>query len=411
MLLTSVAFAQSAESLLRDGLTALERGDTDQALANLESAAERGPDDFRPWMGLAQARRVSGDPGGAEDAINRALEAAPKTPQIAHAFAMYYAEGGEFDKAADLEARYARSVPDDRDVYLRTATWYLQAGRADLAAEFARSGLEKASRAELYDVLAKALAELGQIEEAERAFRAGIEAKPYDEDLRYNLGYLFLQAGEHDKAVEAFEQARAVFDKSPRIELGIGVARYGQRRFGEAIGAFLQVSRLAPAFEQPHYFLGVSLEHAAERLPEVRERLEAFAEARPGHYLGPFLLAKAKLAQTGPRASPEALEEAAGLLRTSIERQAEFWESHFELGVVLERMRRYQPARESLERAIELSPASTTPRYRLARVLTRLGERDAAREQQAKHDELVSRQRAELLGGMDSNPPASAPAR
>ena len=378
VLATAVAvapvLADEAGEAVRAGFEALNEQRFPEAVERLETAVRLDPSNPQSWIGLAQARRLSGDADGAEAAIARLLTDFPPSPVLAHG----------------------------------VATYYLQSGNPVRAAEVARSGLERGPHVELFDVLGKALTENGEVEQAERAFRSAIELRPYDEDLRYNLGYLFLRTANYDEAVAAFEEARAVFDKSPRIELGVGVARYAQRRFGDAIDAFLRVSRLAPGFEQPHYFLGAALEHAADRLPAVQQRFRAFAAARPKHYLGPFLEAKGLLAAAGPRASSETLRQASALLETSLERRPEFWEAHFELGLIRERSKEYARARARFERAIELSPESTKPRYRLARVLNRLGEHEAAKEQQALHDELVAKQRSELLGGMDSPPTALA---
>ena len=383
LLICGIGSAQTVEELVREGVTALQRGETATAVERLERAVELAPEDFRPWMGLAQARRYAGDAGGAEDAIQKALEVSPQTPDIAHAFAMYFAEGGEFEKAGEFEARYARAEPDTPGVFERTASWYHQGGRSREAAEFARRGL-----------LGKALAEQGELADAEKAIRSAIRLRPYDEDLRYNLGYLFLQATQFDDAVAAFEEGREVFDKSPRLELGIGVARFAQRRFGEAIDAFLLVSRMAPGLEQPHYFLSRSLEHAEDRIPQVRERFETFSAARPDHYLGPFLEAKGLLASLGPARDAEQLAAAEALLRKSIELRDEYWESHFELGVVLDRLRRFEESRDELLRAIEISPQSPTPHYRPARVYARLGQAELADQETETHQKLVSEQRA-----------------
>lgn len=390
--------------MVQQGLLALQRGDNDAAVEVLESATEAAPEDFRPWMGLAQARRVTGDAAGAEDAVKQALAVSPRTPELAHAFAMYFAEGGEFERAAEFEARYARGNPDDSDALGRTASWYLQADMPREAAEFARSGLERRERAEFYDVLGQALLEQGDVDGAEEAMRASVRLKPYDEDARYNLGYLFLGNGRFDEAIQAFQESLEVFDKSARLELGLGVALFGVRRFPEAIDSYLRVSELAPGLEQPHYFLSRSLEHAEDRIPEVRARFQAFSQARPGHYLGPFLEAKGLLAALGPARDADQLAEAERLLGQSIESRENYWESHFELGVVLDRLRRFSEAKESLSRAIELSPGSPTPYYRLSRVLARLGESEAAAEAATTHAKLVAEQRESFTGGGMQSP-------
>jgi Flp pilus assembly protein TadD len=248
-------------------------------------------------------------------------------------------------------------------------------------------------------LLGKAYAAAGRIEDAERELRAAIQHEPYDEERRYDLGYLFLQAQQFDRALEAFREGREVFDKSARITTGIGIAYYGLRSFDDAVDSFLEASRLAPGVEQPCYFLGRMLTQAANRIDEVVESFEAFEAARPESYLGPYLTAIGRLAAAGAAADEATLEEAAAKLERSIERRDDFWESHYELGVLLERLHRYAEAAERLQRAAELNPKSSKPHYRLARVYRRLGKDDLARAERELHARLVEEERNGLKSG------------
>ena len=254
--------------------------------------------------------------------------------------------------------------------------------------------------ASLYEILAAAQAQLGRDQEAAEAFRGAIRLKPYDEELRYNLAYLSLRRQDFDPALRVLDEARELFDKSPRIELARGTALYGLRRFDEAIEAFLQAARLAPEAAQPHYFLGRMIEHAGDHIGDIVERQRAFAQAQPDNYLGPFLYGQALLASLPPSDEPAAYEEAAKALRRSIELKGDYWESHFELGQALERQKRYEEAQAELERAVELNPTSSKPQYRLSRVYARLGKTDLAEAASKKHAELTEAEREAIGSGL-----------
>ena len=139
-----------------------------------------------------------------------------------------------------------------------------------------------------------------------------------------------------DVAIQLLESARKIFDQSAQLELALGIAYYGQRRFSEAVDAFLRTAERAPKIEQPYVFLGRIISHAEGRLGEITEKFASFARANPRNYLGYFLHAKGLIAQMGPSASGELAAEAERLLRKSITLNSNFWESEFELGVLLE---------------------------------------------------------------------------
>lgn len=188
-------------------------------------------------------------------------------------------------------------------------------------------------------------------------------------------------------------EGRKYFDKSAAIEIGLGIAAYGQRRFDEAVDRFLQAAGLAPSMQQPHAFLGRLLQHAADRIDAVEERLRIFHEEHSTNHLGPFLYGQVLLARLGTRRDPETLSEIEVLLRESIERNGDFWEAHFELGVLLEKQRDYKAAEEHLERAANLNPDSSKPHYRLARVYQRLGKTREARRERELHRQIAERER------------------
>jgi hypothetical protein len=76
-------------------------------------------------------------------------------------------------------------------------------------------------------------------------------------------------------------------------------------------------------------------------------------------------------------------------LRKSIAVNDDFWESHFELGGVLEARRDFAGAARESRRAAELNPKNPGVHYRLARVYDRLGKTDEAKAEHALHERLT----------------------
>lgn len=361
--LCGLAASQTAgfDALLQQGLEALSRGELQAAAGALEEARKLRSSDARVWLGLAQAYRKLGRVQAAEGAAAQAARLAPDDPRVLHSLALFYSEAGFWNRAAEFEGRYAERAATDPAAYARAAAFALEAGQT-----------------------AKAIA----------ALREAVRLSPYEETYHFQLGRAMLIAQDFGGAVNVLEKGRAVFDKSPQIELALGVAYYGQRRFSEAIDAFLKTIFLAPEVEQPYIFLGRILEQAGDRLAEITGKFSAFAAAHPQNPLGPLLHAKALMAQMGPTPRPELANQAESLLRHSIALKEELWESHFALGVLCEERRLFTQAERELERAIQLNPASAAAHYRLARVYERLDKPRLAAAERALHQKLADAERA-----------------
>ena len=288
-----------------------------------------------------------------QDAADRAAAKAeslqPEDPKIQHALAMFYSETGNFTKAAEYEARYAHKTPQDADALPRAAALYLAAGKVD-----------------------QSIAE----------WQTAIRLRPYEDRFYFGLAQELLKLQKFQLALETLDAGVKIFDKSAQLQLARGVALYGLRRFPEAIDAFLLTIRLAPEVEQPYVFLGRMLDVAESKLPAVTEVLAAYSKSQPNNPMSSLLYAKALAAGSGDAAKIEAL------LRQSIRLNDALWESHFELGLILEKRRNFEEAARELERSIQLNPAEPTPHYRLARVYDRLGKTAEAAEQRALHERL-----------------------
>jgi tetratricopeptide (TPR) repeat protein len=179
----------------------------------------------------------------------------------------------------------------------------------------------------------------------------------------------------------------AVIDADPnnaQLTLALGVARYGQRRFDDSVVEFLKVIQIDPTIEQPYVFLGRMLDQAGTHLNQITRACETWASQHPENATAQLLLAKALLANNARDPKAETL------LRRSIALDGRNWESHYQLGVLLETKHDYQASAEELNLSIELDPKQAMPHYHLARVYERLGQPERARTERQIHEELTS---------------------
>jgi Flp pilus assembly protein TadD len=372
----------SLDNALRAGLEALQRHDLPVARARLEQAARIAPGNAKVWLGLAQTYWKLHLSDLAQSAAAKAQQAEPEDPLVLHSLAYFYAETGDPAKAAPFEAQYANKTPGDPEAYSRAVDLYLQASQPKPAIELARAALTREDRANLHDLLGEAYEMDSQPARAASEIERAIQLDRYNESYYFDLGRLYLRNDNPAAAARTFENSAKIFAKSPQLELARGVAYYALRRFADAAGCFLRTIEIAPQIEQPYIFLGRMLDQVEDQLPQITAAYAAFVKAHPDSYLANFLYAKALSIEP---ADPRPIE---ALLRKSITLNGQFWESHYQLGILLERQRDFDSAAAEFRRAIECNAQDPAPHYHLARVYERLGKQAEAAAEHAAHERL-----------------------
>jgi tetratricopeptide (TPR) repeat protein len=381
----------ASEKLLRQGLVALDRGDLTAARRDLERASKLNPREARAWLALAQTYWKIGLKKLADGAAGRAAAEGGKDPLIQRGLAIFYTEAGQWERAARFESAFAAAT-GDREAAVRGALLYLEARRPDAAIETALRALEKDNHARLRNVLGKAYRAAGDPGKALEAFQEAIRLNPYEEEYYFDLAQLLMEHHNFDAAIRVLEASKRIIARSEQLELALGVAYYGQRRFPDAVGAFLRTIDLAPKLPQPYVYLARILEHAGDRLPELRRKFAAYAQANPKDPAAQYLYAKVLLAGLPPAGDPAEAAEAEAALRRALELKEDAWEPHLLLGTLLERKGEVEAAARELERSAALDPDNPAPRFPLARVYLALGRKEEAQRQRELFKELTLKQ-------------------
>jgi Flp pilus assembly protein TadD len=260
----------------------------------------------------------------------------------------------------------------------------------------ARSTLEEASHADpqnpyVWTSLAEVYLRTGTPEKAEAAASKARQIAGDNPVIAHALSLFsfkyaqeLLHKQDFTHAADVLSSALELDPRSAQLVLALGVARYGQRRFEEAIALFLQVIQIDPAIDQPYVFIGKMLDQAGPHLAEITKDYEAWNTQQPANPSAPLELAKSLLA-SDPRSA-----RAADLLKRSIQLDPNNWESHYELGVLLAGNHDYARAATQLERTIELDPKQPMPHYHLARVYDRLGDAEKAKAEREIHQKLIA---------------------
>jgi tetratricopeptide (TPR) repeat protein len=353
------------------------------------SQAAPAPASARVWVERAETFAKQKDMARARSAALTAEKLGARDPEIFQALANLYATAlKDPPKAAALGARYAELSPRDRTAWRRLAAYCLNTGQPDKAIAAGKRGLAADNSAEFHSIVGQAHAARKDWANAVAEMSAALKLNPYDEQIHFQFAQVYLVQQDFASAAGVLENARKIFDKSPQIELALGVAYYGWRKFPEAVTQFLKTMDLAPDVPQPYLFLGRMMDQLGERLPEVAARFEAFEKRNPSSPVGYLLHAKALIARLPPTGFPSEANTALQLLEKSRSLNDSDAETHLQMGLMLERKGDYPAAAAALERAVKLSPKGTAARFPLARVYDRLGRSREAAEQRALHEKL-----------------------
>jgi len=212
------------------------------------------------------------------------------------------------------------------------------------------------------------LAEQGHYAEAMPFLKAATALKPDFVAAWHNLAICYENLGRIDLAVEALKSEMRIAPNLPREQIKLGYLCVQLDRFEEAEKAFRAARRLMPHSSEPLVALA-SVRYADYRYEEAEKLLkEAIAlnplSAAAYTNLGSIYFATSRLAQ-----AEEALRKSIALQENS----AAAWEM---LGRVLAARKgaaSQEEALRSLEKAVELSPASAQARYYLGDLYLRKG--------------------------------------
>lgn len=382
-----------AADLATPALAALEAQRYGEARVLLERAAAASPRDGRLQAALALAYFKLNLKQLSSSAARRAEALHQNSPPTQHALALFYAQSGNRKRAAELESLYAQSPAADPSASARAAFLNAEVQNFPQALRFARIALDRTPSSQLFALAANAAEASNQPAEAIRLHQQWVAKWPYDEDAHAALGMALLRQSRFNEASESLQKAKLTFDKSPQIELAIGVSHYALRRFPEAGQSFFKVIELDPQIHQPYVFLSRMLDQLPADVPKFEAAAKSWYESKAANSFAPFVYAKSLLASdpANPKIRP--------LLEEALRRNQNQWEFHFELAQLLERTKDYPLAAKHFEQAIAADPNRPEPHYRLSRVYDRLNLPAKARAERETHQRLLNAQPAK--SGMD----------
>jgi tetratricopeptide (TPR) repeat protein len=249
------------------------------ATAESELAAKSAPNDVSAQLLAASNERE--DRNLRRQFLEAALKAAPDSAQARVALAEHQLEHGHADRVPPLLNPVVQKDPNAASALLTLARAYESLGegaRAQLMVEEAFHRLPRIPRvvraaaassrklertqevldrlrvalALRYDdsasrrMLAAQLADMGQVDAAEREYTTQLALSPFDNDSRVRLGELRAANGHLDTAAAAFAEARALSPDEPEVYEREGRALLAAGRRDDALAAMERSLALRP---------------------------------------------------------------------------------------------------------------------------------------------------------------------
>lgn len=230
----------------------------------------------------------------------------------------------------------------------------------------------------------------GDLSGAAHEYYHAVELDPSEDNL-FELANFLLQhkkySGYLEESVKFFQYGVSKFPESAKMRVGFGVALYASEEYDEAIRVLCEAVDLAPNDPKPVTFLGMARRVSPELAQQVDERLQVFTERYPDNPAANYEYAVSLWDRKGGEEGKNQ-DEIEKLLEKAIAKAPQWFEPHYQLGLLYESQARYVDAVREMQRACALEPAFKPAHFRLAGLYKRIGDRRRAGLEATKAKEL-----------------------
>lgn len=334
-------------------------------------AIKQSPSLVGAYVNLGQLYVEAGKKDRALWAFGQAVKLSPERSDINYNLALLYEERRDCSRALD---HLEKTPPADRSVeqlYLMVKC-YLNLGKAaEAVALTAPLKTPGAVSAEDAASIAAAFATFRLLDHALAILDAARRESPDSFAVLYNLGALYSQKNEPERAAEYYESALKAKPENLATLLALAKVWRVAGDLGKSLSFLARARRIAPESPTLLYDYGWT----ALNLDQFQEALSALEQLHHKDPREPSYLYTLAVARFYNNEDVEALR----LLDRYIASKPNDARGHFVRGVVLYFTKQYAPAREALEQSVALSPSADGGFY-LAQIADNNGQTDKAVE-------------------------------
>jgi tetratricopeptide (TPR) repeat protein len=310
------AWALSSGDLIKQGVSLLRDGKTQEALDLFTRAQRLDPNGAKPHYYIASALERLGAADSAQTEYLTALRIQPKYPEALTGYGKLLRKQGKKEEGtAKLEEAVKYDGKDPAALY-GLGQAYLEDKKFDDAEKIFRKGtLLKTGRAQFLAGTALALEGKGDLSEAEKLFIRARETDPNNLRVRLEFGNFYMRKKVPVLAAPEFGHATTLNPNDPETHYQYGRALIGMNEFNAALQAFVKASQQDSSYA-PAYLETGRLFYRAKRYPEAAENFRVYTGLVPDAYEGYYELGRA-LAETSARDANARYEATAALSRAN----------------------------------------------------------------------------------------------
>jgi len=199
----------------------------------------------------------------------------------------------------------------------------------------------------------------GQVDKAIDQFQKALEINPTDAPAHYHLGNALLKNGRLNEAIAQFQTAVEIDPNYVGAYCNFGNALFQNRQFHKAIERYEKALQINPNYAEAHSNLGAAFFQIGELDDAVAEYQKALAinpdYAEPHSNLGNALSHKGRL------------DEAAAQYQKALAIKPDYPEAYYNLGIVLFQKGQLDQAITQFQEALRLNPDFPQAKENLAR--------------------------------------------
>lgn len=332
-----------------------------------------------------------------EKELMAAAEREPNNVRAAGALGEFYFHQQKWQASAHwLEKAYALSNDDAALGYDLALAWMQSGEPAKAKAQITAMQAWQES-AKLHSLMAEVDDRSGAYREAAEEYHRAAELEPTEEHI-FDLATYLVQhkqyVGALDDAIKFYRYGVQQYPRSAQMRVGLGVALYAASEYDEAVRVLCEAVDMDPKDHRPLEFLGRASKVSPALAQAVDERLKGFAERYPENAAANYFYALA-LWERGGGAQGQGVEAIVRLLKKAEMLEPNWYEPHYQLGVVYEFEQRNADALREMRRAVTIDPEFFPAHYRLAMLYQRAGQRAEAQAEAATVQRLKAKDEGE----------------
>jgi tetratricopeptide (TPR) repeat protein len=368
---------------------------SDKAIEHLKTAVQLKPGSPEARTNLGATLLHSSHPELAGEQFIKALALEPNSYDANHNLGELYVQTGKIAEAQALLERAQQINPNAYDNGFDLAMSDLLLGKLTEARAVVQQLMRQRDTGELHNLLGQIDEREGQFVAAANDYESAAHLDPSEENM-FAWGSEMLLHRTYEPAIAIFENAVKRYPRSPRLQIGLGLALYSRGKYDEAVKALIAAADLDPTDPRCYLFLSKAYNSSPLQADDVVERFRRYAEMRPGNALAQYYYAISLW--KGKRAGNPGVELSTveSLLRKAIALDDSLAEAHVQLGNLYADQHRYSDSIPQYERALELNPNLSDAHYRLGTDFVHVGNRESAEKEFAVYQKLRAEHLAEV---------------